>query len=167
MTAIRKFNSYCEQLESHYDVSSGIPLPSPLPTKLADLRADHTLMEDVWITPSVGEVPQWLEDHKVRDGIRVLLKHDHCQEQLRLRTKADNSCRFFCEEFAALQLALRRSESMYYYMEIQPSFSDVKYAGDHFTAILQQRHSNFLHTQSRWTNPLVSSAQFTTQVDTA
>lgn len=114
MTAIRKFNSYCEQLESRYGVSSGIPLPSPLPTKLADLRADPTLMEDVWITPSVGEVPRWLEDHEVRDGIHALLKHDRCQEeQLRLHTEADNLCRFFGEELAALQLAVRRSESMY------------------------------------------------------
>ncbi|KAG1857649.1 hypothetical protein C8R48DRAFT_775569 [Suillus tomentosus] len=110
MTAIRKFNSYCEQLESHYDISSGIPLLSPLPTKLADLRADPTLMEDVWITPSVGEVPRWLEDCEVRDGIRALLKHDRCQEeQLRLRTEADNLCRFFGEELAALELAVRYS----------------------------------------------------------
>lgn len=52
-------------------------------------------------------------------------------------------------------------------MEIQTSFSDVKCAGDHFTAILQQCHSNFLRTQSCWTNPLASSAQFAAQVDTA
>ncbi|KAG2115640.1 hypothetical protein DEU56DRAFT_932629 [Suillus clintonianus] len=150
MTAIRKFNSYCEQLESHYDISSGIPLPSPLPTKLADLRADPTLMEDVWITPSVGEVPRWLEDSEVRDGIRALLKRDHCQEErLRLRTEADNLCRFFRAELAALELAIRSSGS------------------DHFTAALQQRQSNFLQTQSRWTNPLASSAQFTAQVNKA
>ncbi|KAG0706003.1 hypothetical protein DFH29DRAFT_980719 [Suillus ampliporus] len=126
MTAIRKFNSYCEQLESHYDVSSGIPLPSPLPTKLADLCADPTLMEDVWITPS---------DSEVRDGIRALLKH--------------NLCHFFGAELAALELTIRSSGS------------------DHFTATLQQRHSNFLRTQSRWSNPLASSAQFAAQVNKA
>ncbi|KAG2737671.1 hypothetical protein P692DRAFT_201672633, partial [Suillus brevipes Sb2] len=150
MTAIRKFNSYCEQLESHYDISSGIPLPSPLPTKLVDLRADPTLMEDVWITPSAGEVPRWLEDSEVRDGIRALLKRDRChEEQLRLRTEADNLCRFFGAELAALELAIRSSGS------------------DHFTAALQQRRSHFLQTQSRWTNPLASSAQFAAQVNKA
>lgn len=114
MTAIRKFNSYCEQLESHYDISSGIPLPSPLPTKLVDLRVDPTLMEDVWITPSAGEVPRWLEDSEVRDGIRALLKRDRChEEQLRLRTEADNLCRFFGAELAALELAIRSSGSTY------------------------------------------------------
>jgi hypothetical protein len=69
MTAIYKFNSYCEHLESLYDPSWSIPLPTPLPTKLADLRNDQTLMEDVWITPSVGDVPRWMEDPDVRDGI--------------------------------------------------------------------------------------------------
>ncbi|KAG2353816.1 hypothetical protein BDR07DRAFT_1382783, partial [Suillus spraguei] len=46
---------YCERLESLFDPSWGVPLPAPLPTKLADLRNDQTLMEDVWITPSVGD----------------------------------------------------------------------------------------------------------------
>jgi hypothetical protein len=56
MTAIRKFNSYCERLELLYDPTWNIPLPTPLPTKLAELRGDQTLMQDVWITPSMGEV---------------------------------------------------------------------------------------------------------------
>jgi hypothetical protein len=74
MTAIRKFNSYCERLELLHDPTWNIPLPTPLPTKLAELRGDQTLMQDVWITPSIGEVPQWLEDSDIRDGIRALLK---------------------------------------------------------------------------------------------
>jgi hypothetical protein len=93
MTAIRKFNSYCEHLESLYDPSWSIPLPTPLPTKLADLRNDQTLMEDVWITQSVGDVPCWMEDLDVRDGIRALLKWEWCQEEQRhLELKADNLC---------------------------------------------------------------------------
>jgi len=43
MSAICKFNSYCERLAELYDMSSGIPLPSPLPTKLAELRNDQTV----------------------------------------------------------------------------------------------------------------------------
>ena len=31
-------------------------------------------MQDIWITPSVGEVPHWLEDTDVQDGIRTLIK---------------------------------------------------------------------------------------------
>ncbi|KAG1835702.1 hypothetical protein EV424DRAFT_1340758 [Suillus variegatus] len=65
------------------------------------------LMEDVWITPSIGEVPQWLEDSHVRDGICALLKRDRCEEeQIWLSIEADNLCRFFGDELAALELAL-------------------------------------------------------------
>jgi hypothetical protein len=74
LTALRKFNAYCERLEVLYDPSWGIPLPNPLPTKLAELHSDPSLMEDVCITPSTGQVPWWLEDADVRDSIRALLK---------------------------------------------------------------------------------------------
>jgi hypothetical protein len=108
MASIRKFNTYCEHLEVLYDPTWSIPLPSPLPTKLVELRSDQSLMEDVWITPSVGEVPRWLEDSDVRDGIRALLKRERCrEEQKRLGIEADNLCRFFGDELAALELTLR------------------------------------------------------------
>lgn len=114
MTAIRKFNSYCERLELLHDPTWNIPLPTPLPTKLAELRGDQTLMQDVWITPSIGEVPRWLEDSDIRDGIRALLKRDRCQEeQTRLVMEADNLCRFFWEELTALKLSLRLPESTF------------------------------------------------------
>jgi len=112
MSAIRKFNSYCERLAELYDVSSGITLPSPLPTKLAELRNDQTLLEDVWISPSAGEIPRWLEDVDVREGIRAVLKTDRClEEQRRLGTEADNMCRWFGRELCAIELAMRQPES--------------------------------------------------------
>ncbi|KAG6377895.1 hypothetical protein JVT61DRAFT_14683 [Boletus reticuloceps] len=96
MSAIRKFNKYCEQLEQLYDPEYAIPLPTPLPSKLADLRSNQTLLHDVWITPAEGQIPRWLEDRDVRDGIRALLKQEHCQEeQIRLGIEADNMCRCF------------------------------------------------------------------------
>ncbi|KAG0701303.1 hypothetical protein DFH29DRAFT_982784 [Suillus ampliporus] len=88
LTALRKFNGYYEHLEALYDSSWGIPLPSPLPTKLAELCGDPSLMEDVWIIPSMGQVPRWLEDADKGLGI-----------------EADNLCCFFGEELAALELA--------------------------------------------------------------
>ena len=39
------------------------------------------LMQDVWITPSMGEVPQWLEDTGVQDGIHALIKSQRCLEE--------------------------------------------------------------------------------------
>lgn len=109
--AIRKYNSYCEQLSHLHHPSSAIPLPTPLPTTLVDLRDDPTLMQDVWITPSIGEVPRWLEDADVRDGIRALLKRERClEEQRRLGLEADNMCRWFGNELTAVHMALRKSE---------------------------------------------------------
>ncbi|OAX31011.1 hypothetical protein K503DRAFT_794987 [Rhizopogon vinicolor AM-OR11-026] len=112
MTMIRKFNLYCERLESLYDPAWNIPLPTPLPMKLVKLRGDQTLMQDVWVTPSIGEVPQWLGDLDIREGIQALLKHDRCrEEQMRLGMEADNLCHFFEEELAALELSLRLPEN--------------------------------------------------------
>jgi len=112
MAAIRKFNTYCERLAELYDASSCVPLPSPLPTKLADLQNDQSLLEDVWVTPSIGEIPRWLEDTDVRDGIRAVLKIDRClEEQRRLGMEADNMCRWFGHELCALELAIRQPES--------------------------------------------------------
>jgi hypothetical protein len=108
MAAIRKFNKYCSDLESLYDSTWSIPLPQPLPTNLVALRDGHNLMEDVWITPSATEVPRWLEDLDVREGIRAMLKLDRClEERRRLGFEADNLCRWFGRELVALELATR------------------------------------------------------------
>ncbi|KAG1842228.1 hypothetical protein F4604DRAFT_1884792 [Suillus subluteus] len=150
MTVIRKFNSYCERLESIFDPSWGVPLPAPLPTKLADLRNDQTLMEDVWITPSVGDVPRWIEDTDVRDGIQALLKQERCrEEQRRIGLEADNLCRWFGTELAALELALHSPANHTY---IFP---------------LQQRRDHVLQLQTRWVTPLASSIRFNSSANTA
>jgi hypothetical protein len=66
----------------------------------------------VWITPSLGEVPRWLDDTSTRDGICALLKRDRCrEEQVRLGVEADNLCHFFRNELGALELALRSPNS--------------------------------------------------------
>jgi hypothetical protein len=107
MKSIRKFNLYCEKLEELYDPASNIPLPPPLPTKLAELRDDSALMEDVWITPSDEKPPAWLEDSDIRGGIRALMKLDRClEEQRRLEMESDNLCRWFGRELGAVELAL-------------------------------------------------------------
>ena len=114
MNAIRKFNKYCEALEKLYKPEWNIPLPEPLPTQLAILRDSSILMEDVWVAPAVGEVPCWLEDSDVREGIRAILKLDRClEEQRRLGTEADNLCRWFGRELCAIELALKRQSSMF------------------------------------------------------
>jgi hypothetical protein len=85
-----------------------IPIPQSLPTDLGTLRDSVELMEDVWISRSQGPIPRWLEDPDVRDGIRAMLKQDRClEEKQRLRIEADNLCRWFGREVAAVELTLR------------------------------------------------------------
>jgi hypothetical protein len=71
-------------------------------------------MEDVWITPSLGDVPRWLEDADVREGIRAMLRLDRClEERRRLGYEADNLCRWFGRELHAVELALASPSSKY------------------------------------------------------
>ncbi|KAF8124776.1 hypothetical protein EV363DRAFT_1177524 [Boletus edulis] len=143
MSAIRKFNGYCMQLELLHNPEWMIPLPHSLPTKLAELRDTQTLMEDVWITPSVGTVPLWMEDKSVRFGIRGLLKSDRCvEEEKRLRNEAENLCRWYGDELGATELAL-----------LTPTNSM-------FSLLLEQRRTHLLSLPGRWANPFVSHSQF-------
>jgi len=113
MSTIRKFNLYCEQLERLYDPTSSIPLPTPLLTKLNKLRNHQSLMEDMWISPSIGEIPCWIDNQDVRTGICAMLKCNQCLEECRrLGMEADNLCCWYGTELAAVELALRTPESM-------------------------------------------------------
>ncbi|KIK20357.1 hypothetical protein PISMIDRAFT_105942 [Pisolithus microcarpus 441] len=139
MAAIRRFNRYCEQMEELYDPAYAIPLPSPLPTKLTELCSDPTLLQDVWVSPSVGEMPRWLEDATVCDGIRVLLKCDRCcEEQQHLGMEADNMCQWFGTEMCAVELAL-------WQMEDSPFF-----------LLLQHHREAMLELMEQWPTPLAS-----------
>jgi hypothetical protein len=107
MSAIRKFNKYCETLERLYKPQWNIPLPQPLPTTLSSLRDGHLLMEDVWISPISEDIPRWLEDLDVREGIRAMLKKERCiEESRRLGLESDNMCRWFGKEYLVVELAL-------------------------------------------------------------
>ncbi|KIJ58586.1 hypothetical protein HYDPIDRAFT_34030 [Hydnomerulius pinastri MD-312] len=150
MSTIKKFNKYCKQLEEAYDPAYAIPLPTPLPTKLADLRNNQTLLQDVWIAPSIGEIPRWLEDSSIRDGIRALLKRDHCrEEQHRLGIEADNMCHWFSLELSAVELALQQPEN------------------SSFRLILQHRREAMLELQEQWPTTLASSVRYAGQAKEA
>ena len=65
-------------------------------------------MEDVWITPSDDELPRWLTDVDVRNGIRAMLKADHClEERKRLGREADSLCSWFGQRLMSIETALR------------------------------------------------------------
>ncbi|EIW84350.1 hypothetical protein CONPUDRAFT_50174 [Coniophora puteana RWD-64-598 SS2] len=140
MAAIRKYNSYCETLESLYQSSWKIPLPRPLPTKLAQLREDDALMEDVWISRSAEEIPRWLEDVDVRDGIRAMLKLKRCEEEkVRLRRESENLCVWLAEELTTASIAMTQAAESPYYI------------------FLEQHNESLQSAQSRWASDYVTA----------
>lgn len=114
MAAIRKYNNYCKVLQDLRPKDSNVPIPQLLPTDLTQLRNNlnkSELMEDVWISAKPEGKARWLEESKVREGIRAMLKQERClEERRRLGIEADNLCRWFGEELCAVELALRRPE---------------------------------------------------------
>jgi hypothetical protein len=76
LAAIHKFNKYCSCLSNLHHPEWSIPLPEPLPMELSALHDSEVLMEDVWIMPSVGEVPRWIQDPDIQQGIHAMLKLD-------------------------------------------------------------------------------------------
>ncbi|KAJ7078554.1 hypothetical protein B0H15DRAFT_1000961 [Mycena belliarum] len=107
LKAIKKFNAGCESLARLRPADCNVPIPSPLSTQLNGLRNDPDLHEDVWITPSVGPIPRWLNDEDVRDGIRSLHVADRCAEEvIRLNLERDNLRRWLLEEMDVVRRAI-------------------------------------------------------------
>lgn len=107
-TAIRKFNKYRAEMAKLYDVAWNFPLPDPLPEELSTMREDPSLLTDVWVTRVSSTIPRWLNDPDVRRGIRSVLAKDRCEEERRrLEMEAENMCRSFRIDLAAVELALR------------------------------------------------------------
>ncbi|KAF8127442.1 hypothetical protein EV363DRAFT_1401161 [Boletus edulis] len=150
MSTICKFNTYCAQLEELHDPSCLIPVPRPLPTKLSKLWNDDSLMEDVWITPSLGEIPYWMDDKNVCCVIRAVLKRDRClEEQRRLGFEADNLCCWYGSELATVELALRTP------------------GNEMFCLLLQHCCEQLMTLPPHWSSALVSIARFNTHTEEA
>ncbi|KAG6810053.1 hypothetical protein H0H92_013548 [Tricholoma furcatifolium] len=142
---LRKYNDLCATLATMYNPEWKIPLPEPLPTELRPLRDAPSLMEDVWISRPADQVPPWLGDNKVREGIRAMLKSDRCVEEgKRLQMEADNLARWFGRELAAIELAL-----------IEPCNALLQIP-------LQQRRLQLLSLRTPFSSPLAPQSVFDT-----
>ncbi|KAJ7305518.1 hypothetical protein DFH08DRAFT_918626 [Mycena albidolilacea] len=82
LKAISKFNDHCSNLERLRPLGCNIPISTTLPTQLNPLREDPTLHEDVWLTLQEGEIPCWMDNEDVCDGIRSLLVLDRCNKEM-------------------------------------------------------------------------------------
>ncbi|KAG6881236.1 hypothetical protein C0993_002278, partial [Termitomyces sp. T159_Od127] len=150
MAGLRKYNDVCAMLATMYKPEWNVPLPEPLPTELQPLRDAPNLMEDVWISRPMEEVPRWLSDNAVRKGIRAMLKVERCTEELRrLHMEATNLSRWFGRELAAIELAL-----------MEPSNACLRVP-------LEQRRSHLLNLRSLWPGPLMPRHIFDSLVSQA
>ncbi|KAJ7454650.1 hypothetical protein FB451DRAFT_1517175, partial [Mycena latifolia] len=120
LCAIGKFNGYCAELERLRPPGCKIPIPSPLSTQLNGLRDDPTLHEDVWITPSEGQIPRWLNDSDVRDGIRALHSADRCAEEAsRLNIERQNMTIWLKHEISIVAAAINMLTDSTLTLELQ------------------------------------------------
>ncbi|KAK6992439.1 hypothetical protein R3P38DRAFT_3330946 [Favolaschia claudopus] len=129
LKAINKFNTACATLESLRPPQCSVPIPTPLSTQLNGLRNDPSLHEDVWITPSEGPIPRWLNDTDVRDGIRSLHLLDRCAEEtVRLNLERDNLKHWLREEkdiVARAKEALGASPLVFFLSQREQDLADM------------------------------------------
>ncbi|KAJ7275583.1 hypothetical protein B0H12DRAFT_1228041 [Mycena haematopus] len=136
---IGKFNEYCAKLEAICPVGCQVPIPSALPTQLATLRNDPTLHEDVWIFADQSDIPRWLNDEDVRDGVQSLHLLDRCaEESRRLDLERANLRQWLEDELAIVAQAIT-------------SNSDTSFA-----FFLEQREIYLEHLKYHWASHLRS-----------
>ena len=72
-------------------------------------------MEYVWILPSAGEIPHWIDDQDIHNGIHAMLKHDQCLKKWQhLGVEADNLYHWYGAEVTAVELAMHTQESKFF-----------------------------------------------------
>lgn len=130
--------------------------------ELGPLREDPSLLTDVWVTRILSTVPKWLEDPEIRIGIRAMLDQDRClEERRRLGIEADNLCRCYGRELAAIEVAMRQPKSMWsliVQLTLTNSSSDAAIA-----FLLRQKKEQALLLQHYWQTPLTPRTWFKSQ----
>ncbi|KAJ7818955.1 hypothetical protein B0H14DRAFT_3473409 [Mycena olivaceomarginata] len=165
LKAINKFNSHCANLERLRPPGCSIPIPHPLPTKLSILREDASLHEDVWLTPSEGEIPRWLDDADVRDGIRALHTFDRCQEEAqRLHIERRNLTEWLSHELTVVEQAMETNKDPCLELPLQQRRQHLQYLESSWRLLKQTRFAHFLQSAPSTSLPTSTS---TTSTSTA
>ncbi|KAJ6533961.1 hypothetical protein DFH09DRAFT_1405699 [Mycena vulgaris] len=139
LRSIGKFNAYGAALERLRPPGCKIPIPSPLSTQLNALRDDASLHEDVWITPAEGQIPRWLNDADVRDGICALHSADRCAEEAsRLNMERRNMGNWLTQELDIVSKAIEM------------------FTGSNFSLELQLRMEQLQFLQLSWALPMTT-----------
>jgi hypothetical protein len=110
--AIKKYNKYCDELQELDAKSGAFPLPEKLPEKMSPLRECPHLLQDVWVGSENEDIPLWVSDSSVREGIRAMLKKNRCEEEKdRLQEESANLLRWFSRELSTLDISISSPSS--------------------------------------------------------
>jgi len=110
----RKYNKLCKDLEKMINKKKAPRgTISPLAIEmdgLFKLDVDDDIWQDIGLTDDLddsAEIPDWLGNDKVREGIKVLLEYDRCLEEMqRIRNERVSMQEWFSEEWLVLEEAL-------------------------------------------------------------
>jgi hypothetical protein len=92
---ISKYNMYCAEIAEDWRPRCHIPMLSPLPTETTVHCNDPSLYQDLWVYPTLGRVPRWMDDADVRNGIRSVHIIDRCvEETVRLKLECASVSRW-------------------------------------------------------------------------
>ena len=114
-TLARKYNKLCNDLEKMINKNRaprGAISPLAIEMEgLFKLDVDDDIWQDIGLTDDLddaAEIPDWLGNDKVHEGIKVLLEYDHCLEEMQhIKHEHISMQEWFLEEWVVLQEALR------------------------------------------------------------
>ncbi|KAJ7635442.1 hypothetical protein B0H17DRAFT_1217284 [Mycena rosella] len=112
---VKEYNKICDQIEALIKAKKAparAGAPVPMPAKgIYQLDVDDVIWQDLGLDgDEEGAPPLWLQDDKVRLGIRALLQKDRCHEEApRLLRERSHLQIWFTTEWRAVNEALKAS----------------------------------------------------------
>jgi hypothetical protein len=101
---IIKHNEVRRTLISLLDSGDTFHVPPEIPSDLSKLRAEDSLLEEVYFAEAGKPVPRWVKEQGVRDGIRAMLLVQRCiEEQKRLVREERNLRSWVARQSAAVR----------------------------------------------------------------
>ena len=109
---VRSFNAICAQMQ---DIAPRRAfLPRPIDMKgLYKLDVDDAIWQDAGLGGETeDDIPRWMSDKSVKEGIKCLLQLDRCiEEEYRLKKERCTLQKWLQEEWQCLQQAIKISST--------------------------------------------------------
>jgi hypothetical protein len=125
----RTYNELCEDLESmiaHGTAPQGAVAPHTIEKEgLFKLDVDDEIWQDIGLVDFEGQIPRWLGDDKVRQGIKSSLELDRCEEEERRLCKERQAIQdWMVEEWHCVDAAIKTSvdDNMTYLLKLHAEY---------------------------------------------